>query len=343
MFETFCERFMIPIIKKVLSCSILIIGIVSFSSLAKSESNPTVKVGVLKFGTINWEMDTIKRLGLDVQFGYHLDVVPLASKNAAAVALQSRAVDIIMTDAFWVAKQQSQHKDYVLFPTTILSGGIYSKHPEIKDVDTWLRYAPELGIAGGNVDKNWLLTQAYLRHQNIDINRIKPTFAAPPLLNRMLLKEQISSGINFWHYTARLKAAGFTPVITTQDMLMALGIATDVPLLGWAFDAQWAAAHQAKVTAFIRSSQSAKHVLRTQPAIWDALSPLTKAENDAVFSMLVQDYQATLLQAFDTSHIKNFDRLLAVFAPALDLKRVSATDVFWQPSQSIWQTPATPP
>ena len=43
---------------------------------------PAVRVGVLKFGTVNWELDTIKTHKLDEAEGIDLQIVDLASNQA---------------------------------------------------------------------------------------------------------------------------------------------------------------------------------------------------------------------------------------------------------------------
>lgn len=93
-----------------------------FFSLA--DELPVVRVGVLKFGTINWEMDVIKRHQLDQKAGFKLDVVPLASKNASSVALQGEAVDIILSDWVWVSRQRASGKTYAISPTSATAGGM---------------------------------------------------------------------------------------------------------------------------------------------------------------------------------------------------------------------------
>ena len=84
------------------------------------QAQPTVRVGVLKFGTVNWEIDVIKHHQLDKKYKFNLEVTPLASKNASAVALQSNAVDIILTDWLWVNRQRFEQKSYQ-------TNGLYQK------------------------------------------------------------------------------------------------------------------------------------------------------------------------------------------------------------------------
>src|SRR3546814_10479627 len=68
---------------------------------AAAPAAETVRVGVLKYGTVNWEISIIQRHEMDVQHGFHLEVLELASDQATAVALQAGEVDIIVSDWLW--------------------------------------------------------------------------------------------------------------------------------------------------------------------------------------------------------------------------------------------------
>jgi NitT/TauT family transport system substrate-binding protein len=107
-----------------------------------------------------------------------LEVHNFASKNASAVALQSGAVDIILSDLFWVSRQRSQGKAYVLMPTTEASGGV--KTHSDKSAEQLLQNTDQsIGILGGAVVKDWLLPQAYAKHHHIDLSaHLTPKFAA---------------------------------------------------------------------------------------------------------------------------------------------------------------------
>src|SRR3546814_1620657 len=75
-----------------------------------------VRVGVLKYGTVNWEISIIQRHDMDVQHGFHLEVLELASDQATAVALQAGEVDIIVSDWLWVSRQRAEGKRYTFVP-----------------------------------------------------------------------------------------------------------------------------------------------------------------------------------------------------------------------------------
>ena len=61
---------------------------ISFQSPKISESKETIRIGTLQYGSVNWELDLIKKLEIDKKFNVDVKIVQLASKNAAAVALQ---------------------------------------------------------------------------------------------------------------------------------------------------------------------------------------------------------------------------------------------------------------
>ena len=66
-----------------------------------SSANETMRLAVLKFGTVNWELNVIKHHGLDREVGLNLDVVGLANKDATTIAFNAGDVDMIVTDWIW--------------------------------------------------------------------------------------------------------------------------------------------------------------------------------------------------------------------------------------------------
>ncbi|MCP3868154.1 MAG: ABC transporter substrate-binding protein [Gammaproteobacteria bacterium] len=250
-----------------------------------------VRVGVLQFGTVNWELDVARRHGLDTGNDIELVVVPLSSKNAISVALQGGAVDLIVSDWNWVNRQRAAGKDYSFFPYSLTVGGLYVRP------DAGIRHLADLkgrklGIAGGPVDKSWLLLQAYSRQQGLDIvNGVEPAYAAPPLLNQLMLKGDLPAVLNFWHYGARLEAAGMKPLIGVKTMLAGLGIQDPVPMLGWVFSDRWAKQHPESIRGFFAASYGAKRLLETSDKEWQILAPLTKAKDNDTLIRLRDGYR----------------------------------------------------
>ena len=74
-----------------------------------------IRIGVLKFGTVSWELDVIREHGFDTEAGISIAPVALATSQATQVALQARDVDMIVVDWLWVSRQRhavsrSQHR-----------------------------------------------------------------------------------------------------------------------------------------------------------------------------------------------------------------------------------------
>src|SRR3546814_9799973 len=62
---------------------------VVLAALSGTAAAEPIRMAVLKFGTVNWELSTIRRHGLDERHGFTLDVQELASNQATTVALQA--------------------------------------------------------------------------------------------------------------------------------------------------------------------------------------------------------------------------------------------------------------
>src|SRR5258708_38076651 len=52
---------------------------------ARATELPVVRVGVLKFGTVSWELDVMRRHDLDRAHGVAVEPLELAGKDGAAV------------------------------------------------------------------------------------------------------------------------------------------------------------------------------------------------------------------------------------------------------------------
>lgn len=254
---------------------------------------PTVRVGVLHFGTVSWELEAMQRAGLAEREGVLLKIVPLALKDAANVALLGSAVDIIVNDWIWVARQRAEGRDFSFVPYSLAVGGVMVRPDagirSFKDLA-----GKRLGVAGGPLDKSWLLLRAYARRTvGEDAARwLKPEFVAPPLLNELMFKGELPAGLNYWHYGARLRAAGMQPLLDMKDILAVLDVRAELPLVGWVFREQWAAAHPQTIRGFLRASTATKRLLLESDDAWLALRASMKVEDDATFAALRDGYRA---------------------------------------------------
>jgi NitT/TauT family transport system substrate-binding protein len=261
-----------------------------------AEAANKVRIGVLKFGTVSWLLDTIRANGLDKAEGLELEIVPLASSLATTVGLQSGSVDLIATDWLWVTRERADGSDFTFSPfTTALGGIMVPPNSPIKTLGDLK--GKTLGVAGGPLDKSWLMLVAYaLRTANLDLRtETKQEFGAPPLLTERAQQGALDAVLTFWPDAARLEAAGFTQLIGVEDVVSELGAKGDVAMVGFVFSDGWAKKNLEGIQAFLRAAAKADELLATSDKEWDRLKPLMAENdpnfNDATFAALRRRYR----------------------------------------------------
>ncbi len=147
-----------------------------------------------------------------------MEVQPVAGGPAGQIAFQGGAADVIVSDWIWVARQRAAGKDFVMLPYSKAVGGV------MVPADSPARSLADLaggkiGIAGGPVDKSWLILRAYAeREYGLDLARgTEQVFGAPPLIFKAALDGDVDGAVNYWHFMAKMKAAGMRELISVAD------------------------------------------------------------------------------------------------------------------------------
>ena len=239
-----------------------------------------IKLAVLKYGTVNWELDVIKEHKLDEKYNLNIEVTYLTNKNASAIALMSKAVDMIVTDWVWVSRQRDKGKDFSLIPYSTAAGAIMvPKNSSINNIED-LKDA-QIGIAGGSIDKSWILIRAYtMKVYGYDLAKyIEPAYAAPPLINGMAQNGELDGALNYWNYTARLEALNFRKIVAVEDILTEIGIDNSLPLIGYVFSQKWAKNNVEAIQGFIAASNEAREILKNNDEEWERIKNITGAQN----------------------------------------------------------------
>ena len=245
-----------------------------------------LRVAVLQFGTVNWELDTIRHHGLDRANGFALEIRPLAGAAAAKVAFEGGEADVIVSDWIWVARRRAARADHVFISYSRAVGGL------IVPGDSPTRTLADLkgrtiGVAGGPVDKSWLILQAFALGQGFDLKaQTKQVYGAAPLMYQKALAGEIAATVNFWHFAAKMEARGFRRLVSVTDAAEALGLDPATPLLGYVVKGEMVREQPDLVHGLAAASRAAKAILATDDAEWDRLRPLMNAKTDAEFERL---------------------------------------------------------
>ena len=106
---------------------LIITFIINFVSIIKANS---IKIAVLKYGSVNWEYNVIKHHKLDKKNNIKIKKVEITNKDASAVAFLSKSVDIFVTDWIWVSKQRNKGNLVSFYPYSNSAGGLMIKKGE---------------------------------------------------------------------------------------------------------------------------------------------------------------------------------------------------------------------
>jgi len=259
---------------------------------APAYADGKVRIGVLKFGTVNWEVDTIKANGFDSANGFDLEVLELAGNDATKVALQAGAVDIIVSDWLFVARQRAEGLKLTFVPYSTSVGAIMvpaeSPVREIPDLK-----GKKIGVSGGPLDKGWLMLRGYAEDRyGFDLaGETEQVFGAPPLLSEKLQQGELDATLNYWNYNAVLEAKGYRTIASGQEAAKNLGASGGISAIGYVFNEGWADKNPELAMGFVKASRAAKERLASTGAEWERLRPMMNADDDAVFRTLVARYR----------------------------------------------------
>ena len=279
------------------------------------ESSNKIKVGSLQYGSVNWELDLIKSMGLDKKYGVNVEIVKLASKNAAAVALQGKSVDLIVTDWFWVSRQRSQNRMFSFIPHSMAAGGLMvSSNSNIDNINDLK--GKKIGIAGGSIDKSWLIFRAYYKDLfGKDLrNESEQIFGAPPLLNKKIEQGSFDAILTYWPYQARLKTKDFNTVINVSDVIKKLGIDGNIPVIGWVFRDDWAKQNEKLLSNFVKASNEAKNLMLISDEIWEKVKPSMNIDNEQVFVNLREIYREGIPKESANFNFESASKLFSLLA-----------------------------
>lgn len=238
-----------------------------------SHAADTVRVGLLKFGTVNWEIKSMKAAGFDADNGIDAEIVPFASGDATKIALQGGNVDVIVSDWLWVSRQRASGQDLVFVPYSSAVGAIMIAGDSTVASMADLK-GLKIGVAGGPLDKNWLMLQGMAKQDHdLDLSAENEiVFGAPPLLAEKTREGELDAMLNFWHYCARLEAVGFKRLVSGADAARALGATGPVSAIGYVFSQKWADENPEAAMGFVQASKATKALLKESDDEWNRLN-----------------------------------------------------------------------
>lgn len=272
---------------------------------------PRLSLGVLQFGTAHWELEHMRRQGLDRAHGYQLDLQLMANLSASRLAVTSGSAHGAVADLLWVQARYGSGSPYLYLPFSSRIGEIVvPRDSDIRGVADL--QGKRIGVAGGPDAKGWILLQRVAANQGIDlVGSVQVQYAAPPLLNQALKRGQLDAVVTYWHFAARLRGEGSVrSAFAISDLLQALELDDNLPVLGYVFPAPWARQNRDLLDRFAASLAETKHQLASQPDYWVPLRPLMNAEDDTVFQELRAGFVEGTPKPLTDARVADLQRLL---------------------------------
>jgi NitT/TauT family transport system substrate-binding protein len=265
-------------------------AMVMLAAQTSAMAEDRIRLAVQRTGTLAWELDVIRTHGLDRKLDLAIESIELASTEAGKIALKGGSADLMLSDWLWVARGRSLGDNLVFYPSSSTLGAVMvpAQSPIRAIID--LR-GKKLAVAGGPLDKSWLLLQALARREGVDLKKqVTVVYGAPPLLSEKALQGEIDATLTFWNFCADLESKGYRRAIAMDDVMRGLGTRGPVALVGYTFDGTWAARNRSTVERFLAAARQAKDILASSEVEWRRLAPRIGATDAKALAIYRQRY-----------------------------------------------------
>lgn len=278
--------------------------------LSAARAEGSLRVASLKFGSLSWLLETVRAEGLADKLGLQIIVVEVATNQAGPVALLSGEADVIVSDWPWALRQRALGELVKFAPYSSALGAVMvapdSPIQKLEDLK-----GKTLGVAGGAIDKSWLLLRAYTKKElGTDIAQlVRPSYGAAPLLTEETRSGRLDAVLNFWTYAARLRGDNYRTVIEMDDVLQALQIDPVPSLVGFIWREETEAKKSAEIIAFLSAVEQGNAILAKSDEAWDRIRPLVRPENDGEFSAIKAYYRAGIPKPWTGAETRSAEKL----------------------------------
>jgi len=271
-------------------------AVITLAAQTSATAADRIRMAVQRTGTLAWELDVIRTHGLDRKLDLAIEAVELASTEAGKVALKGGSADLMLSDWLWVARERSLGDDLVFYPSSSTLGAVMvpaqSPIREITDLK-----GRKLAVAGGPLDKSWLLLQALARRSGLDLRKqATVVYGAPPLLSEKALQGETDATLTFWNFCADLESKGHKRAIAMDHVVKSLGAKGPVALVGYTFDGAWATRNGSTVERFLAAARQAKDILASSQAEWQRLAPRMRVTDANALAIYRQRYGESIVR-----------------------------------------------
>jgi NitT/TauT family transport system substrate-binding protein len=262
----------------------------SFLCNGPAAATDRLRFAVQKTGTFRWELAMIESLGLARKADLDIVITELASPEAGKIALRGGSADIILSDWLWVSRERSLGGKLVFVPYSSAIGAVMV--PQASPIHALADLkAKTLAVAGGPLDKSWLLLQAYAKLSNLDLkSETKIVYGAPALLAEKTAQGAADANLNYWNFCVALEGRGFRQLIGMDEVEQSLGAKGPVAMVGYVLDEKFAKEHADALQRFFKIAREAREALAHSDADWQRIAQEINVQDQAQLALYRQTY-----------------------------------------------------
>ena len=200
------------------------------------------------------------------------------------------AADMVAEDWLWAARERALGDKLLFTPYSTTLGAVMA--PKDSPIHAVADLAGRsIGVAGGPLDKSWLLLRAVALGSGLDLAKeAQPSYGAPPLIAEKLVQGETEAALEYWNFSADLEGRGFRRAIEMSDVEKALGASGPVPMTGYVFSEAFAASHKDVLRRYFAAAAEARKILAEDPSAWDPIKARLRLKDDAALAVYRQRY-----------------------------------------------------
>ena len=252
----------------------LVLGLMLAAAFAiQAQAATPLRLAIQSTGTFGWELAIARAYGLDKQADLELATTELATTEAGKIALIGGGADLILSDWLWAARERSLDNKLLFYPHSTALGAVIAKNAAAfaKPSDF---IGKKLGVAGGPLDKSWLMLQAWALRQGVDLNKQATiVYGAPPLLAEKFAQGELDAVLEFWTFAARLQSQGFSRAVDMAEVERDLGAKGPVIVTGYVFSDSFAEKNGAALARFFDMMSKAKKLIAEDDEAFAKIAP----------------------------------------------------------------------
>jgi NitT/TauT family transport system substrate-binding protein len=275
-------------IDRKLAAALVLIASACLASSA--EAADRLRIAIQKTGTVAWEIALIKARGLDKAANLEIETTELASTEAGKIALEGGSADMVVSDWLWVARERGLGDKLLFAPYSSALGAVMT--PKDSPIHGLIDLeGRSIGVAGGPIDKSWLLLRAAARREGLDLAKsARLSYGAPPLVAEKLAQGETEAALEFWNFAADLETRGFRRAIEMADVEQALGASGAVVMTGYVFSESFAAGHKDALRRYFGALAQAREILTQDPSAWEPIKARLNLKDDAALEVYRKRY-----------------------------------------------------